>query len=289
MDKREDITIEGLPFNWTTNLTDDEVREFHGLYGFRIAEPKCPPDTSKAIVIPLRIGFLPFRDGFCLWFTSGQKQTVLYRSNLDWELWEARHKEVDELREEQAAEEAIEKQLVLIEDNYLKEQTESAIKIGDYSRGAAYTAARAELRKSFKHFPAMPPHWSCWSPELIFARFPTSQEGMEFFQRYNVSPQAFSNFAHWFSTRSGLHGERLLTQTRLIYEKGMRMFPDSGNLAKAACLFFRRVKRYDLAIAICLDAIQRGLSDGTKSGFARRLVRLRKESTDAKLKRELRR
>ena len=285
MDTRKDIRIEGLPFIWTTNLRDDEVREFHDLYGTRIAERNSPANTSKKIVIPLRIGFFPFSDGFCLWFASGQKQTVLYRSNLDWELLDARHKEVDELRQEQAAEEAIENELVLTEDNHLRDQAESAIKAGDYNHGAAYTAARAELRNKFNHIRGMPPSWSCWQPDLIFARFPTSRQGIEFFQHYNVSPRSFSNFAHWFSVRSNLHGEPLLKQTRLIYEEGMRMFPDCGNLAKAACLFFRRINRCDLAMLICIDAIQRGLSDGTKSGFAGRLARLRKESTDVKTKR----
>ena len=57
----------------------------------------------------------------------------------------------------------------------------------------------------------------------------------------------------------------------------MRMFPDNANLTKAACLFFRRVGKYDLAMQICAEAITKGMKDGTKSGFAGRLERLEKE------------
>jgi hypothetical protein len=60
------------------------------------------------------------------------------------------------------------------------------------------------------------------------------------------------------------------------------MFPDSTRFAQAASLFFRRVGEYRLAMAVCIDAIKRGLQDGTKSGFEGRLKRLEREFQNAK-------
>ena len=285
MNTREHVCVAGTPFKWTTNLTDEEIREFHALYGKQIAEPDHRTDTSSTtIVIPIRMDFLPFREGFCFWCASREKHTVLYRSNRDWELWDARQKEIEELRQEQAAEEAVEKTLVINEDAHLREKTELAIGVGDYDGAAACVTARAELRKVFKRFRVMPVQWSCWYEDLIFARFPTSRHGIEFIRHYNNSPGAFSNFAHWFSVRCGLTGEALVEQTRAIFDEGMRMFPESGSLAQAKSLFFRRVGKYGMAMAVCVDAIKRGLRDGTKSGFEGRLKRLERESQNARLR-----
>jgi hypothetical protein len=148
----------------------------------------------------------------------------------------------------------------------------------DYSSAAIYVTSRAELREQFKQFRAMPVQWTCWYPDLIFAQFPVSEFGIRFFCRFRPLPQFFTNFGHWFSVRCGLKGEILVEQTRRIYEKGMKLFPESGSIAREASLFFRRVGKYELAKAICIEAINRGLRDGTKSGFEGRLMRLEKES-----------
>jgi tetratricopeptide (TPR) repeat protein len=196
-------------------------------------------------------------------------------------LWNARQKEIEELRQEQAAEEAAEKQLVIAEDSYFETKTKEAKQYGDWNTAACHITARAELRHRFKRFRVMPPQWTHWYPDLIFAEFPNSQYGIDFFRRFHSLPQFFTNFAHWFSVRCGLTGAALVQQTEKIYEEGMKLFPDAGSIWQAASLFFRRVERYEKAKAVCLDAISRGLEDGTKSGFAGRLKRLEREEARA--------
>jgi len=275
---RDGVCVEGTPLKWRTNLSDEEIRGFYALYKERISEPSAPPNaSSKIIFIPLRFGHLPFLEGYCFWGVSKGVHTVLYRSSGDWELWEARMEEIDELRKEQAEEEAIEIKLTINEDAYLKEMTESAITAKQYEKAAAYVTARADFRRSCKKFKTLPIEFSLWTPIFIFARIPISRYGIEFFSSNDPLPQHFSNFAHWFSVSSGLKGDSLVEETRRIYSEGMGLFPDSGNLAKAASLFFRRVGKYNLAMAICEDAIKRGLKDDTKSGFAGRLKRLQQE------------
>jgi hypothetical protein len=55
------------------------------------------------------------------------------------------------------------------------------------------------------------------------------------------------------------------------------LFPNDGYLFKEACLFWRRRGRLDLAMKYCRIAIQNGIRDDTKSGFAGRLKRLEGE------------
>ncbi len=282
MNLRKQVVVLGVPYRWTTNLGDDEIRSFHAAYSEKIREGVEPiRTTGTAFVIRLRLDFLSFLDGFCVWSATGDDHTVLYRSNRDWDLWNARQKEIEELRQEQAAEEAAERQLVIAEDGHLETKTKAAKQDSDWDAAAVHITARAELRQRFKQFRVMPPQWTHWYPDLIFAEFPDSQYGIDFFRHFHLQPQFFTNFAHWFSVRCGLTGEALVQQTAKIYEEGMKLFPDAGSIWQAASLFFRRVERYDRAKAVCLDAMSRGLKDGTKSGFAGRLKRLEREEARA--------
>ena len=69
----------------------------------------------------------------------------------------------------------------------------------------------------------------------------------------------------------------MIVETKAIYDEAMKMFPENGKVAQCASLFYRRVERYDLSINVCVAAIERGLHDGTKSGFSGRLARLQRE------------
>ncbi|HEX4084499.1 MAG TPA: hypothetical protein VHY22_06305 [Chthoniobacteraceae bacterium] len=276
MKLREDAIVIGIPYKWKTNLADNEIADFYRLHKDNIGEKACE-ERSTGIRISIRFGFLPFQDGFCVWTANGDTHTVIFRTVRDWELWDARQNEIEELRQEQAEEEYIEQQLLMIEDAHLEKEAELALNAKNYDAAAAYTTTRAELRASFKKYRLMPPGWEHWYPDLIFARFPTSQHGIEFFRTFFPLAQTFANFAHWYSVRCGLTGDALVEQTKAIYFVGMKMFPDNGNLAQAACLFFRRVGSFEMAINVCRDAIKRGLRDQTKSGFEGRLVRLQRE------------
>ena len=84
MNLREKVVVEGLPYVWSTNLTDDDVREFYELYANQIREPDPPEETptkGKVVFrIPCRVAFLEFRDGVCLWTASADKHHVFYRT-----------------------------------------------------------------------------------------------------------------------------------------------------------------------------------------------------------------
>lgn len=287
MNLREKIVVVGVPYIWSTNLDDDSIRDFFELYADRIREADSPiakpegnPGERKTVFhIKCRMGFLDFRDGACFWSASGEKHHVLYRSNHEWELWNARQQEIEELRQEQAAEQAIERGLLKVEDQHLTEKADAAIKAGEYEIAAAYVYARMDLRLSSEGIKGLSYLWSCPSQLWwIFTKFPTSNYGIEFVRKYDSKPGIFRNFAHWFSACRGLPTDERAEQTWKIYETGMQLFPDSAGLAKAACLFWRRIRRYDLAMKNCSEAIEKGMKDGTKSGFEGRMKRLEKEA-----------
>jgi hypothetical protein len=70
MKLREKVVVEGLPYIWSTNLDDDGIREFFELHADQIREPDPPIQKSSedklVINIPIRLGFLDFREGVCL-------------------------------------------------------------------------------------------------------------------------------------------------------------------------------------------------------------------------------
>lgn len=279
MNLREKLSVDGLPFTWSTNLCDVEIREFYYRYSEQIRESK--PQTEPGVIhIPLRFGFLEFLEGVCFWSALGDHHTVIYRSCQDWELRKARQNEIDELRQEQSDERAVQRQLLKVEDNHLAEKTELAIEAGDYDAAAALVSARTELRLKFTISKEVPTFWWMWRGDfqLVFARFPNSSYGIEFLRKYDATPQAFRNFARSFTACRRFKGQECAEQTKRIYDEAMRMFPDHALLAADACLFWRRLGRYDLAMKICAEAIRRGFKDGTKSSFEGRLKRLERES-----------
>jgi len=281
MNLREKVIVDGIPFIWSTNLDDEGIREFYELYADRIREPVSPEESKEnsskrklAIRIQLRLAFLKFRDGVCLWHALNGNHSVLYRNNREWELFEARQKEIEELREEQA----IERGLFENEDRYLAERTNAAIKAGQYDVAAAHVTARMSLRLNSKDIPGFSYYWTKRPTELwwILTYFPTSNYGIEFIRKHDAIPWAFESFAHWYAAHCGLQPDECAKQTWRIYEEAMKLFPDNVNLVKAACLFWRRMRRYDLAKQICSEAIKKGMKDGTKSGFEGRMKRLEK-------------
>lgn len=284
MDIREKVIIPDLPYIWFTNLTDDEVRKFHNLYEDQIRKPNQSNDKlGKGKItfhIDCRFNFFNFLDGFCFWTATDEKHHVLYRSNRDWELWVARQQEIQELREEQAVEKAIEIKLLENEDRHLTEKTIASIKAGAYDDAVACIDGRMNLRANSKGIEGI--FFCLWFkrpllPWLIFAEFPTSNYGIVFLRKYDFTPQGFSRFAYYFAANHRWQAGKCAEETKRIYEEGMNSFPNDAYLAAAACLFWRRMRNYHLAIQICLEAIEKGLKDGTKSSFEGRMKRLERE------------
>jgi hypothetical protein len=281
MNFREKVVVPGVPFIWSTNLSDGEVREFYAKHSDLIQEPEPPSEAEPGVIrMSLRFAFLDFLDGVCVWTADKDHHTVLYRSAKDWELWNARQNEIAELRQEQDAQRAVQRQLLEVEDKHLVDRTEAALTAGNCDTAAGFVYQRMELRLRFTDRREVPSLWDHWRSQFqyVFARFPSSRHGVEFLLSHDTTAQAFRNFAHSFAAHRHFKGQECAEQTKLIYEEAMKLYPDHGPLAKEACLFWRRMGCYDLAMKICAEAVSKGLPDGTKSGFEGRMLRLAKES-----------
>jgi hypothetical protein len=277
MQLREKVTVPGLEGTWTTNLTDDDLRRFHALHGGH-----SPTDQIRvglfttSITIGIITTTVPFRDGACLWYGVNDRRTVIFRTHQEWEIWEARKRELDELRQEQALRQAIERQLFRTEDHHLFTLASGAQARRDYEAAASCYCARAELRGRF-------PGIGCCSVMLVedtlmrFSVFPSSSYGIAYLRDYHPRARYFQRFADAFRFWSLLPAPKKRAEIEQIYDEAVRLFPDDGDLFKHACLFWRRERRLELALKYCRIAAERALSDDTKSGFVGRLRRLTRE------------
>src|ERR1051325_9411668 len=108
MHMRETVELEGIPFSWKTNLPDEDVR---ALYEILKADPEFQSFAGSRLTPDSNVGFgfviktfgkvYPFRDGFCQCSGVFQILIAIYRRKLEWELIDAREREIRELKEEQ--------------------------------------------------------------------------------------------------------------------------------------------------------------------------------------------
>ena len=278
MDIRKKVQIRGLKGTWTTNLTDEDLLEFLELHSQKdLADQVRAEVSGMSLGIKISMDMLPFRDGTCLWGRVNDDNTVLFRTQFEWELWNARDREVKELREEQALERDVEDQLFQTEDRHLHQSGDEALGRSDFDAANRCYCARAELRRRFT---PMGFGFNLDVMELLdrFSMFPTSRFGLAFLtEYYAINSGYFEWFAHKFWSLSELSSESKTKELEAIYGAAVQLFPSKGYVYKQAALFWKREGRLDLAIKYCQLALEKGFTDGTKSGFRGRLERLTKE------------
>ena len=94
---RNDVHLDGIPVFWYTNLTDEEIREFYAIIRgtrddpyewevFSIQEGLSPRISTNGLLA----SNVPFKEGWCLCNGFQFMFNVVYKSALEWEIWEAR-------------------------------------------------------------------------------------------------------------------------------------------------------------------------------------------------------
>jgi len=203
---------------------------------------------------------------------------VTYRTTYGWEVWDARKREIEELRVQQAQEKAVELQLLRTEDAHLLALGSQAQAREDYETATRYYCARAELHAQ-SPLTAGCAYLILEDAVKRFSTFPTSAYGIAYLRQYHLHSHIFHRFAQAFGFWSRLPPAQKHFEIDRVHEEAVRLFPSEGRLLKNVCLFWRREHRLDLATKYCQIAAERGLSDDTKSGFAGRLKRLAVERT----------
>jgi hypothetical protein len=197
---RTEITVEGVPGTWTTNLNDDDVRAFHAQCGWQAPAE----DNIKVGVFNRSVGFkfqdrtVPFKDGACQWVLLNERNWVIYRTTFEWEIWVARRQEIDELKEEQEQERATLSQLMRTENDHLRQLAREAVLVKDFVKAERHLTARAELAGEIERLKLS--NW--WSYGIIenarhwFSCFPAADNGIEFLRRYDRRAASFIAFAN---------------------------------------------------------------------------------------------
>jgi hypothetical protein len=104
MEIKRGITVDGLRGRWTTNMSDDDLREFWRQHcGRARAEEFDFSLPGACISLKIIAEALPFRDGMCLWHGVNERQTVIFHTMKEWEVFDARQREIREFRDEQEA------------------------------------------------------------------------------------------------------------------------------------------------------------------------------------------
>jgi hypothetical protein len=283
---RKKITVDGVPGTWTTNLGDDDLRAFYAECRDQIPTE----DNIKLGVFDRSFSckyydrMVPFRDGACRWALLNDHNWLIYRTTLDWEIWLARKEEVDELREEQGHEWAATALLLHTESDHLMRVARAAVLTKDWVTAERHLLARADLvgeveRQNVRNW------WSYGILEGVsrwFSDFPSSSQGIEFLKKYDCRPATFLSFANHCAFRHRLPDAAREAEIEKVFDAAVELFPTDGELYKQACLFWRRLKRFDLAIKFCEIAVAHGVSDDTQSGFVGRLKRLQREQAKSR-------
>jgi tetratricopeptide (TPR) repeat protein len=115
----------------------------------------------------------------------------------------------------------------------------------------------------------------------LFQRTKKIEDGLTFLSNIKKkAPKNFDNISDWSYqwVRFGQDFERTgdVANAERIYQDGIRLYPNDGEIYKRLCLMYERSGHYKDAIKFCEDAIKKGLSDGTKGGFEGRLRRILK-------------
>jgi tetratricopeptide (TPR) repeat protein len=263
-------------------LSDVELRE---LYPILSADPELTTSHIQAgdTLISMHVFWktINFRDGYCLCIGLNNVFWVIYHTHKEWNIWEARQGEIDELRQEQRKQLEIDKLLFLAKDDALKNDALRNLEVGEFERAAFLVDQRIKLRKDHEH---LREHVSfmwfqiLYESILMLSQFPTSEPGIKFLDSQARHWFQYTEFADEYCRCHAAAQEGFPSEIERIHRAAIARFPSDGKLYKRICLFWRRQRDFRRAIAYCQMAIEKHLHDDTTSSFEGRIRRLEKEA-----------
>lgn len=210
---------------------------------------------------------------------------VVYRSESDWVLWDARQREIQELVDEKSDQFNTEKLLFEVADELLVEKALECIKQSDYAGSTNCLSTRVERAKTleeesealgFKHFAV---YYVREDSLRFLRRLPTSAYAIEFLQKYLNFWWSYARMAEeyfFFNCRSD---PSKISEVNRLFRAATIEFPQEAQLYKRICLFLERHGEIEMVLVFCREACDRGLQDDTQKGFPFRLKRLLKKKT----------
>ena len=264
---REHIRLHGTPMKWTTNLSNDQLREAYE----RLREDGVMNDIgiagrdAAAGGIMIRFNEFAFLDGACFVILMSGSMTVIYRSDEQWERFEAEKSRCEK------AERAVTKKANRINFNFarLLDEANAKWRARDIVSAERLLLLVRALQMEVEEFRSLEsPHSALLA---LYSEDADPVRGLEYLEKYDCGWQEFEAFARcygWQRPDTVFH----------IFWHAIRRFPDQSELYKSfALLAAGGPKRPDVAIRVCKEAIRRGLKDDTVSGFAGRIRRIQRK------------
>jgi len=274
---RQQVRLSGIPYVWTSNLSDEELRQvYHHLLRARFFVGP-PAVEEKRVEGAARIRFwgkeceFSYRDGVCRVVAFDRVVRVVYGTGEEWALWDrvATARDARETARERAAEERKqEKEAELVHYEQLLIRARELRRTGDLrkSEGLVLRALRlqqtnADLKRS---------SWSALHECLEhYSQYTTPRRGLAFLQMQGAPAWQYAALARNF--------ERIRPDLAIpVYRTAISRFPTVGSLYTSLSLLLARTGRIADAIQVCKRAVARNLRDHTKSGFEGRIRRLEK-------------
>lgn len=305
MKRRKSIQLDGIPITWETNLSESELREFYltVLKAERddnfAGTPNPLPDGRPY----LSNGWLPFRDGYCQSSLSGNNLVIIYYTHEETLAFEKKRQRISLLRQYSELLATKEIQLQVIYDRALRKAAQDTLRRENYETTLQHMNSRAAIRREYKkHREKAPWMWNNFHEtdfNNILASFPNTTVGLNFLRKHYPYGWRYSGFAFaWIFWRYSYHCEDhssdwmltgcyapapmplkdCLDEVFRIFKVGSAIDPYNWIIHQDFAKIFEKHNDLDHAIQVCRQAIQRGLTEDTRTGFKGRLNRLKKNT-----------
>ena len=286
----EDIRLPDIPFTWRSNLSESQLREVYNLLlreRFFVREPGgLKPDSDMGIgsisvtytlAGDYRETTIEYEGGYCLVILLQDHITAVYktaRQYADWCRDLEKRERADEYHRAQV--EALEnKEIALLDRAYELEQNV------ELNAAEQVLLEWRELRLSnptvFRIGRTLP------RMIQLYGKYDSPSKGLIFLDSLTIRKDAIQGY--YLYCQLAREFFQYPDKCEQVFRAGLRRFPNEGQLYKGAALYFARdelhrprpkVGLLENAIQYCREAIEKGLSDDTKSGFPGRLKRLKK-------------
>ena len=293
------IILEGIPIEWDTNLSKEDLYQFW-LHIADDADYLLSGINNESFSISVNPYFkdIPFKEGCCFCGGFSGHLTVIYRTIEEWEIWQEQKAEEERLESEKEDLRQAEEVLFETEISEIEKLIVAAVSAGNSSHAVSQIHNYNLLRKHY------------YSPESTFLdTWCSADEAVEFLAMVadvneviaylnNIVAPSWIFYVigeNYFSCQFRLteklinargptwrdqiftssYGKHFLENTDLYFNEAVLRRDVNGDVFREICLHYQRENAFEKAKNFCQQAIDLGLTDGTKSGFLGRLKRLR--------------
>lgn len=267
---RDNIKLDGIPYIWSSNLSDEQLRDIYNrLLRARFFVRK-PDIKSKKPISGVGVAFwsnlaesqFEYEDGLCKVSVVHDHAWVIYRTAEQWEAW------AKAMEKKEEAKKRVQKQKQALRIKHAELQSKGASLI-DSGRLEEAEECLLECHRLFlKHANVIRYSEAKLHLLQLYRRYNNPSRGLAFLSDNSSDDYDYYLLAEQFSGDPG--------NVEAVLKEGIKRSQDPGYLYKRLCLYFQKKLLLDKAIYYCEEAIVRGLGDDTKSGFFGRLQRLRK-------------